>query len=177
MSLNGTKVAELKELLAEIHLQDVKVVADTSRAMERMAKLGVSPEQVRLWLTEEPLAPGASTEDEGLFHGFASRYQASLAAFGGMSKKDRPGALGDVADRVNTLIKVQVPERAGTTVGVAIVAIPEMQQLPPPEEAVKRFRRLSGGRLKEITGRPEDDIIDVEAEEQESTVTYKREAK
>lgn len=171
--INGTKVAELKDLLAEIHLQDVRLVAETNDAMERMAEIGVDQQQVRDWLTATPI----DADPGGKFHGFKNRKQAALAAFGAMSKKDRPGALGDVADRVNTLIKVQVPERATSTVGIAIVEIPAMNQLPPPEETVRRYRRMGDGKLKEIGPIADESFIDVPVDQFESTVTYKKQAK
>jgi hypothetical protein len=169
MSTNLTKVAEVKDLLAEIHLQDVRSVVETNKAMVRLSELGYSWQRVQAWLDEEP----ADKTQDGLFHGFASRKQAAMAVWGAMRKSDRPGALGDTHERVNTLIKVQVPERASATVGIAVVSIPAQQAIAPPEEKVQRFRRLGDGRLKAITERA-DDFVDVEATVTESPFTMKR---
>jgi len=175
VSANQTKVATIKDLLADIAIQDATLVHDTNVAMERMARLGLSPEQVRKFLDDAP-PTGVSEIDESLFHGFASRRQASLAAFGGMSKSNQPGALAASHGRIDTLIKVQVPERAAQTIGLAIVSIPAPAALPvagETEENVKRFRRLPDGRMREIKG--VEDPIDVDVEPvAESTYTMKR---
>ena len=174
MSINSTKVAAIKDMLATIAEQDVKLVIATNKAMERMATLGLHQNAVQAFLDAEPY----SKEDDGLFHGFASRQQAQLAVWGATRKSDRPGALGDVHDRVNTLIKVQVPERAAQTIGIAVVSIPAQSPLPPAPESVKTFRRLADGRLRELKGvASHDDAIDAESEVVESTFTMKREAK
>ncbi len=169
MSANSTKVAEIKDMLASVAEHDLKHILATQKAMDRMNVLGVSQMQVRDWLTLEPY-----DGSDGLFHGFASRQQASLAAFGSTRKSDQPAAYGAAQDRVNTLIKVQVPEKAAQTIGLAIVSIPAQSALPPAEETVKRFRRLPDGRMREIRGRDDDDSIEVDAEPVESPYTMKR---
>lgn len=167
------RIARIRDNLAKIGLQDTKLVIETNVAMRRMADLGLHPIQVRGMLDGNPKAKiplAAAADGDTPFFGFDSRAQASLAAWGGTRKSDRPGALGDVHDRVNTLMKNQEPERATGTLGLAIISIPAMTSLPAPVTEVKRMRRLPSGKLKELGA-----VIDVEEEVGESTITMKRE--
>jgi hypothetical protein len=163
------RVQEIKDRLAQIASQDTKLVVETNRAVRRMAELGLTTADVRMFLGAVPTDDYPAMEIDGIpsggphnhgFHGFESRQQASLAAWAGMSKKDWPAALQAGHERTNTLLKNQAPEAQGGGLD-QIIMIPMMTVVD--EGPMVKFRRLKSGKLKELN--PEG-IIDVQAEEE-----------
>lgn len=164
------RIARIRDNLATIAIEDTNSIIATAKAMRRMADLGLDAPQVRALLISNPKDENVMFEAEKTFFGFDSRRQASLAAWGGTRKADRPGAIGDMAQRVDSLIKNQVPERAAQTIGLAIISVPAMAELAPPAAEVKRFKRsLKTGKLHEVKS-----VIDVEAEVVEDNRMMKR---
>jgi hypothetical protein len=166
------RVQELKDRLALIATQDTKLVVETNRALIRMAELGLSTPQVQAFLTEPPGEDYLPIEVDGIpsgvppgggFHGFASRRQASLAAFGSLSKKDWPAALQAGHERTNTLMKQQAPEATGSGVE-QIIMMPMV--MPEAFGPVMNFRRLKSGGLKEIASK----VIDVQEQTDEEMI-------
>lgn len=148
--MRADRVQKIKDNLARIGVQDTKKVLAVNRATARMEALGLTSMQVIEMCVKEP-----EHSVDVPFHGFDNRAQAMLAGLSAIRRVDRPGYLQDAHDRVNTMLKNQQPERAATTLGLALVSIPMMTALP--EQAVKRMRRLPSGKLKEINA-----IVDVE---------------
>jgi hypothetical protein len=157
-------IARIKARLTKIALRDTAMVLEQDRAVRRMADLGLTSEQVIAMVQGDPPVMEADYEGAPLatssYFGFKDRRQAMMAAFAGMPKQQRPAGIADAADRVNTLIKNQVPERATATIGISIVSLPAMVAIT--DGPVKRMRRLPSGKLRELGS-----VIDVEAEELE----------
>ena len=175
VSVSRDRVAEIKDRLAKIADLDTRMVVDVNRAVRRMAELGLTTKDVAMFLGAVPTDDYPEMEIDGIpsggpqnqgFHGFESRAQASLAAFGGMSKKDWPAALQAGHERTNTLLKNQAPEAQGSTVEQIIMMPMVMVQEAIAAGPVVNFRRLKSGKLKELG--PSTQVIDVEVEQEES---------
>ncbi len=155
----SVRIQALVDRLTRIADQDTRIVVSMNAAIRRMAELGVTSEQVRVWLAEP--SEGEVVMGDKSFHGFESRQQAGYAALGGLAKKEWPAALQAVHERVTALIRNQEPERAGSDEGQIVMMPIVILEQPEP----KRFRRMRSGKIKEIGARPEPDTIDVEAED------------
>jgi len=152
------RVASLQDRIRRILDQDTRLVVAINAAIRRMAELGLSAEDVRALLKNNP-SEGKVIAGDKEWHGFASREQAGYAALAGLAKKEWPAGLQAVHERVTALIRSQEPERAGD--GESAIVVMPVVVLEQPE--VKRFKRLRSGKIKEIGAVEEDDVIEATA--------------
>lgn len=150
------RVQGLQDRIRRILDQDTRLIVAINAAVRRLAELGMTAEDVRVLLKNNPREGEVLVGDKS-FHGFASREQAGYAALAGLPKKEWPAGLQAVHERVTALIRSQEPERDGAS-EAAIVMMPVLV-IEQPE--VKKFKRLRSGKIKEI-GAVEDDAIDAE---------------
>ncbi len=141
------RVRQIRDRLAKIAMQDTLTIITLNRAMNKMAELGLTSEQIYGYLKAEP----ALTEEERKqpFHGFETRRQATLAAMAGSPKGLWPAGLQAAHDRVNTLLKNQEPEANGGG-EQSLIMIPVVVSEGAHIGPVRTFRRLKSGRIREI---------------------------
>lgn len=156
--MSTDRVASLQDRIRRILDQDTRLVVAINAAIRRMAELGLSAEDVRALLKNNP-SEGKVIAGDKEWHGFASREQAGYAALAGLAKKEWPAGLQAVHERVTALIRSQEPERAGD--GESAIVVMPVVVLEQPE--VKRFKRLRSGKIKEIGAVEEDDVIEATA--------------
>jgi hypothetical protein len=163
------KLQRIKDKLVKVADADLTEVTRARAAVRKMMDLGYTPGYLMGCLDANPPKPGTVFDDEP-FMGFANRAEATRAAVYSMSSPQRPGVFSDSARRVEMLIKAQEPERAATTIGLAVVSVPAMMG-PTATAEVKRFQRTPEGKLREITA---GGVIELE-EAAESVFTMKKE--
>lgn len=143
------RVQLIKDRLARIADEDTKLVL----AVRKFASLSNDDAKMVLALPPErfPVTVGRST--------FGSIEEVRLALHGQRAKKDWPAALQAAHERVMVLMKNAEQDSSIGTLGLLLISVPPTQAIPG--QAVKRFRRLRGGKLKELTA-SDTKPIDVE---------------
>jgi len=159
------RLAKIKDKLVKIADQDLSEVMRGRAAVRKMMELGHTPAALLGELEKVAPVPG----DTSPFMGFANRAEATLAATFAMSDTSRPGVFRDTARRVESLIKAQEPERAATTIGLAVVSVLAMMG-PVGMAEVRRFQRTPDGQLRAIT---DGQVVEM-AEAEESVFTMKK---
>lgn len=174
------RVQEIKDNLLRIGVQDTRRVLEVNAALSRMAELGLVHEQLVALLVTEPEKPKPQSawspvDVDNLdaafpapgFHGFKDKRQAAVAYYASLPKMERP--FEDANRRVETLLKIQEPEKRGVEVGLTLVIPARMEAAEQKALPAIRMRRGADGKIRPIV---ENEIIDVSAEEVESTVVY-----